>query len=261
MAYAYQIMGKEFIRKQVAPWLIVAVIVIATVELLRSHSWHPPAGVYVSILAFVSVFATWYRGEKAGWIEKGIWSFFMLALVVLELQSIRMDHREAQKQFEATMNQALGGHGFPYFKPVLPALGTATGPVYPLRVFYSTKENLPLVDVKVDISLLRRKGERPDKYIISGPLVAEGSEQERIFHSRHYDLGNVFPGTFETPIELPAGDHYLLRISTRRELFYEEIRFDPDKNEPLGWKISTCEYRMSDKQAVRTDGNCSNPVQ
>ena len=257
-------MMNKAICKQLGAMAIIVVISAATAELV-SHSWHPSVGVYVAVLAFVSVSVPWIRAERAGREEKIIWSLVMLALVVLELNSIQKDrmerdHEQAdarkmqleqfgkiaegigqnvhenQQHFQATMDQALGGHGFPYFSPVLPPRGTRSAPVFPVKVFYITKEKLPLLDVNVEVRLVPRRGERGERYIIMPEFTSQGTEEDRIFHARVYQLGTIFPGVYETPIELPANQRYLLVISTRRNAFYEEIRLEPDGNEPVGQK-------------------------
>src|SRR5579863_9917247 len=66
--------------------------------------WHPPIGVYIGVLACVGVIVPWlFRSpEKMGRGEKAIWTAIMLALVMLEINTLYQDRNE----HDAEQNQA-----------------------------------------------------------------------------------------------------------------------------------------------------------
>jgi hypothetical protein len=187
-------------------------------------------------------------------LHKGIYFVLVVFLLLVEYRAIQNDARQRKADFEASMTQVMGGDGFPYLMPVIPAIQLNGQIIYPVRVFYENKENIPLVDVNVDVRLVPKKDERAEKYIITGPLIKGGSEEDSIFHPRHYYLGNILPGASDTPIQLVPGKHYYLVITTRRGFFNEKVDFDADENQPNGWRVNQCLYRVSNNELLR--GKC-----
>ena len=187
-------------------------------------------------------------------VHKATYFFLVVWLLLVEYKAVNNEAKQRRQDFEASMTQMAGGEGFPYLVPVWPAIQLPAGVVFPVRIFYESKESVPLVDVNVDVRLDRKKGERAEKYIITDPLIKGGSEEESIFHPMHYYLGNILPGAIDSPIQLPPGKHYYLVITTRRGFFYENINFEPSQNEPLGWRISQCLYRAKDNKLLK--GQC-----
>jgi hypothetical protein len=213
--------------------------------------WPPSVGLCIGILGFLAVVVS-FRLEVMKPPEKTFWIFVTFVLLLAEVYAIqskeasdRADAIEAQVQsndrfaevlrqsqddFDATMGriesvitkedrtllQTMGGDAFPLFIPVLPAVSSPNGPVMPVKVINSINTRgrpnklLPLVDVNVDISIQLHNG----NYQEAGMSA---------LHSDHYNLGNILPGVFETPIKLQPGKIYNLAITTRRRYFVETI--------------------------------------
>ena len=255
--------------------------------------WHPPApNKAVLILTGVTVVMALLDMSKG---HKAVYLLLVICLMFIENRAINKDRSDAvaaedgrrideNKQFQNIANgiqaaitesdrhfavtmgnmegmiteedknllQTMGGRGYPFFLPTFPITASET---FPVKVFYWNSKNIPLIDVNVDIMLRPSNGEKWEDFIITSPVISEGSGAGNIFHPRHYNLGTILPGFFESPIQLEAGKHYYLVITTRRDIFYEKINIDHDANEMAGWKLSECLYRASDNKLLH--GKCN----
>lgn len=147
---------------------------------------------------------------------------------------------------KSTLNQTMGGSGYPILMPTFPSTGALAAPLFPVKIIYDASlSDLPLLDVNLDISLMppprTKKGVTPE--------IAE-----TIFHPEHVDLGTILPGVFEAPFRLEAGRRYYIRITTRRALYYEEINIVRAPQRPGGWGISACihQYRTNGRTSYDT---------
>jgi hypothetical protein len=152
-------------------------------------NWYPPVGMFIAVLAAVSVIVPWLGGDKLGRGWKIFWSFLFVALVGLELRSIKLDAKQrdrdqaraeceqlegfketangieasnqlsrdqfvaTMKRFEDTINTETGGNTFCYTDfSVLPMLedGKPTGKA---NVWLDAVKvgNYPLRDVNVTL--------------------------------------------------------------------------------------------------------------
>jgi hypothetical protein len=59
--------------------------------------WYPPVGMFIAVLAGISVIVPWFGGEKLGRRWKVFWSFLFVVLVGLELRSIKLDGRQRDR--------------------------------------------------------------------------------------------------------------------------------------------------------------------
>ncbi len=75
-------------------------------------SWHPPVGVYISILAVLGVLVPLFRDwGEIGKREKALWTAVMFLLVILEIKSIYQDRNEHDReQAEAQKEQLANFH-------------------------------------------------------------------------------------------------------------------------------------------------------
>jgi hypothetical protein len=142
---------------------------------------------------------------------------------------------------DATLNQTMGGTGYPEFLATFPLDPTSKemsvfvitpGKSWPHGHIPTPEETAPLPDVTVDVA------ERPLKV-----ETMTTSEMESLMHPTHYNLGTLtVPGMFTAPFKLQEGKRYTLQITTRRGSYREDIYIDPDASAVGGWKESSCMY-------------------
>jgi hypothetical protein len=161
-----------------------------------------------------------------------------------------MDHMEKILDKEnANLFQTMGGTGYPFFMPTYPTIESGSERLVPVKVAYFNGKHVPLIDVNVDVMLRPPKGEKLEDF-----MAAAGNGIGTVFHPKHYSLGTVLPGLFDSPIQLQAGKRYYFSITTRRGFFVEQINIDQDKNTTTGWSFSECLYRTSDSKLL--EGKC-----
>jgi hypothetical protein len=147
-----------------------------------------------------------------------------------------------------TLLQAIGGTGYPIFLPVFPSSHPSRNEYFPVRIFYRTKDGLPLVDVNVDVM------RRPN---VAGTVEERFSPEvlDSIRNPQRYALGIILPGESSvSPLRLQAGNRYQLSMTTRRGYFYENVNIDAASDQAAGWRISWCLYRYRDNKLL--DGKC-----
>lgn len=60
--------------------------------------WHPPAGVFIALLAVLGVIVPWFRGSEIGKRERAFWTFLMFLFVGLEIRTLYLDRAEHDKE-------------------------------------------------------------------------------------------------------------------------------------------------------------------
>jgi hypothetical protein len=67
-------------------------------EILPSWwQWHPPVGMFISLLAILGVLVPWFRGE-ASRREKAFWTFAMFLFVGLEIRTLYLDRSQHDRE-------------------------------------------------------------------------------------------------------------------------------------------------------------------
>lgn len=174
---------------------------------------------------------------------------------------IKQAIQESQRQFDATMkgmegilgtnteilgranrtlDQTMGGNGYPILVPTFPSNNPLPDALWPVKIIHQPKDRLPLIDVNLDISLEPEKDSKGVEGFTPGVI-------ETIFHPVHYNLGTILPGIFEAPFRLQSGRRYYIYITTRRSVFYEKINIDSAPGTSTGWKVSLCIHGYNTK--------------
>jgi hypothetical protein len=75
-------------------------------------SWHPPVGIYISILALLGVLVPLFRDwGEIGKREKAVWTAVMFLLVILEIKSIYQDRNEHDREQADARKEQLANFG------------------------------------------------------------------------------------------------------------------------------------------------------
>ncbi|HEY1482256.1 MAG TPA: hypothetical protein VGK96_26450 [Candidatus Sulfotelmatobacter sp.] len=231
---------------EVGLWLIFGGLTLSALLLYRL----PSPGIGVAVMGVVAALMA-ARVNPRGF-EKAAWMILMSALLVVEILAVRKDRNEHDAAMANLLGQTMGGSGYLTFFPTFPSNNPASGDVWPVQAAYFPKSSsepaFPLMDVNVDFYI------RPSK----GDAYNDGFSKEVMDSLRtpaHYTLGTVIPTTiFAAPFKMQSGKRYQLRITTRRDFFYENVNIDTDPNAPGGYKVSWCLYRYADNKLL--DGKC-----
>ena len=112
--------------------------------------WHPPIGVFISLLAIVGVLVPWFRGE-AGKREKAFWTFLMFLFVGLEIRTLYLDQTQHDREQEFARCQQLES-----FQKIADGIDTAIS--NSTAQFVATMNNMGEILAKQDNTLTQTMG-------------------------------------------------------------------------------------------------------
>ncbi|HVB87814.1 MAG TPA: hypothetical protein VNK23_14235 [Candidatus Dormibacteraeota bacterium] len=147
-------------------------------------AWHPPVGVFIALLALISVLVPFFRDlEAMGQREKALWTVIFFALVLLEIRSIYLDRSEHDREEASARLTQLEG-----FKSIADGINTTS--IQNQQQFAATMKRSDEIMEGVQDSINSITGGDSYAYVVFGDLKRAGAFIS-VVHGGKYPLHGV----------------------------------------------------------------------